>query len=203
MKNIWKILVIVIVFASNSANAQRTVSLRQFETILQAYRNSADPAAAGLDDGDDITYIHDVNNELNPFVGVWKGNYGSSSYEIQFVKKTNYKRNSSAEKNWDLLKAWITVKDWGGNVTFTNTTRSENLNGFSGDNFQGSTNTYRLSFTGNCYNESGNVFTYLKPDGTMSLSFAILPDMQSNDCPNGFTPVLPLSPNHVVLTKQP
>jgi hypothetical protein len=60
-----------------------------------------------------------------------------------------------------------------------------------------------LLFTGNCYNESGNVFIYLMPDGKMSLSFAILPDMQSDDCPNGFTPVLPVSPNEVLLTKQP
>lgn len=107
------------------------------------------------------------------------------------------------KKSWDLLKAWITVKDSGANTIYTNTNKPENSNGFSGSNFQGSTNVYTLNFTGNCYNKSGTVFIEVRSNGKMHLSFAIAPDIKSNDCPNGFTPVLPLSPNYVVLTKQP
>lgn len=204
MKNSIKIMMLLLsLMISIATYAQRTVSLRQFEAGKEAYRNSSDPVAAGLDDGEDITYIKDTNNELNQFVGIWKGNYNHRSYEVQFIKKINYKRYANAEKSWDLLNAWITVKDIVGNLIYTNTNKPENSSGFSGDNFQSNTNIYRLLFTGNCYNESGNVFIYLISDGKMSLSFAILPDMRSDDCPNGFVPVLPISPNKVILSKQP
>ncbi len=204
MKNIKKIVAtLLIVMSTFAVFAQRTVSLRQFETIKQAYRNSPDPEGLGLDDGDDITYIKDVNNELDQFVGTWKGVYNTLNYEFVFVKRVAYKDEPTDEKARDLLMAYVTVKNSLGGLVYTNANISDKLNGFTGDNFQGSTTIYVLNFTGNCYNESGSVFIYPMPGGKISLSFAILPDMQSNDCPNGFTPVLPISPNKVLLTKQP
>jgi hypothetical protein len=204
MKNSIKIVGLLLsLMISMATYAQRTVSLRQFETIQNAYRNSPDPVAEGLDDGEDITYIKDTNNELNQFVGTWKGTYHTRNYEFVFIKRIAYKVDPSDEKARDLLKVWVTVKNSTGGLIYTNATFTETSNGFTGANFQSNTNTYRLNFTGTCYNESGNVFIYLMPDGKMSLSFAILPDMQSDDCPNGFTPVLPVSPNEVLLTKQP
>lgn len=90
MKNII-ILAISLFVLCSTAKAQRTVSLRQHYSIIQTYRNSPDPVAAGLDEGDDITYVQDVNNELNQFVGTWKGTNSNRSYEVIFVKKIGYR----------------------------------------------------------------------------------------------------------------
>ncbi len=197
-------LLFFLVVANSIAYAQRTVSLRQFEAIKNAYRNSPDPVAAGLDEGDDITYVKDVNNELNQFVGVWKGDFNSKNYEFNLIKYIAHKFKATDDISFDLLMCIVTVKDnTTNNVIYTNINKPIGLKGFTGANFQGNTNIYTLNFSGNCYNEHGTVFIYLKPDGKMSLSFSIAPDIQSNDCPNGFTPVLPVSPNHVILTKQP
>jgi hypothetical protein len=204
MKNRIKIFATLFITLTNLlVYAQRTVTLRQFEVLQQAYRNSPDPVADGLDEGEDITYIKDQNNELNQFLGTWKGTYNSINYEFVFVKRVAYKADPSDEKARDLLKVSVTSKNSAGTVVFTNTNLAEKANGFTGANFLGTTSTYRLNFTGNCYSETGSVFIYLMPDGKMSLSFAILPDVSSNDCPNGYTPVLPLAPNKVILTKQP
>jgi len=204
MKNVIKLAATLLIVISTAAvSAQRTVSLRQFEAIQQAYRSSADPVGLGLDDGEDITYINDPNNELNQFVGTWKGIYNALNYEFVFGKRVAYKADPTVEKARDLMKVAVTVTNGLGALIYTNTNLPEKSNGFTGSNFLGSTNTYRLNFTGNCYNETGNVFIYLMPDGKMSLSFSILPDIKSDDCPNGFTPVLPISPNKVLLTKQP
>lgn len=205
MKNIIKIIVLLLIFviADMASYAQRTMSLRQFETELQAYRNHPNPKAAGLDDGKDITYVKDVSNELDQFVGAWKGNYNSRSYEVTFVKRIAYKTDLDDEMSWDLLKGWVTVKDSVGNTIYTNTNLPERSNKFTGSNFPDSSNMYRMIFTGNCYNESGDVFIRIESNGQLSLTFVVLPDIQGNDCPNGFTPVLPIAPNEVLLTKQP
>ncbi len=204
MKNNIKIVGLLIALVVNTAvYAQRTVSIRQFEAGKQAYRNSTNPLAAGLDDGEDITYVKDVDNELNKFIGVWTGFYANKNYEFTFVKHTAYKFKTTDDISFDLLMCMVTVKDNTNNVIYTNTNKPTGLKGFTGENFQMNTDVYNLNFTGNCYNESGTVFIYLNALGKMSLSFAISPDLKSNDCPNGFTPVLPLVPDHVLLTKQP
>lgn len=103
MKNIIKLVALINLFLLNeNIYGQRTVSLRQHYTIIQTYRNSPDPVAAGLDDGENITYVKDVNNELDQFVGTWKGLYNNRNYEIQFIKKVNYKRYASAEEKLGL-----------------------------------------------------------------------------------------------------
>ncbi|RZJ72056.1 MAG: hypothetical protein EOO47_22685 [Flavobacterium sp.] len=201
MKNIIKIAVILVSLATlnNSCFAQRTISLRAFETLKNNYQNGNDTS----DDGEDITYIKDIDNELDKFVGVWKGSINNRNYELSVIKRTSYKRYVDAEKNWDLLKVWVTVKDNIGNVIFTNTNKPEKSNGFSGDNFQTGTNIYRLNFTGNCYNDSGNAFLSInQTTGKMRLQYNILPDIKSDDCPNGFVPVLPTNDEGVTLTKQ-
>ncbi|RZK55436.1 MAG: hypothetical protein EOO91_14120 [Pedobacter sp.] len=201
MKNIIRVAVIVLSLTTINkyCYAQRTISLRAFEVLKNNYRNRIDTT----DNGEDITYIKDTDNELDKYVGVWKGSINNRNYEISLVKRIAYKSDADDEISFDLLKAWITVTDVDGNLIYTNTNKTEKSNGFTGDNFQTNTNIYRLNFTGKCYNDSGNAFLYINPTtGKIKLTYGIISDIKSNDCPNGFVPVLPTNDGGVILTKQ-
>ncbi len=201
MKTIKQILLLAVclVAISNESLAQRTISLRDFEILKHNYQTNPDTG----DDGDDITYVKDVNNELNKYVGVWKGSVNSRNYEIAFTKQTAYKSSPNQDAGIDLLKGLITVKNNSGGIIFTNANKAQNLNGFTGVNFQTGTNVYRMNFTGQCYNDSGQAFIELIPStGKIILQYGILSDIQTSDCPAGFTPVLPTNAP-LSLTKQP
>lgn len=202
MKNKIKTAMIAICLAiiNYSCYAQRSVSLRTYEQMRNNYINGTDRS----DDGEDISYIKDTNNELDKFVGTWKGAISNRNYEVSFVKRTNYKRYVGAEKSWDLLIGWITVKDDSGNVIFTNTNKTEARNGFFGENFQTNTNTYRMYFSGKCTNDAGNAFLSIDATtGKMRIGYGLLSDIFNNNCPDGFVPVLPTTVEGLTLTKQP
>jgi hypothetical protein len=201
MKNIIRVVVLVLSLTTINkyCYAQRTMALRAFEVLKNNYRNRIDTT----DNGEDIAYIQDTDNELDKYVGVWKGSINNRNYEISLVKRIAYKRDADDEKSKDLLKAWITVTDIDGNIIYTNTNKTEKSNGFTGDNFQTNTNIYRLNFTGNCYNDSGNAFLYINPiTGKMNLTYGIISDIKSNDCPSNYAPVLPTNDSGVSLAKQ-
>ena len=82
MKNI--ILVIILFITGVSCKAQTTISLEQ------AYQYSKS------DDGipETVTYVKDINNRLDQFVGTWKGSYNGKNYEFKFIKKLNYNDNT-------------------------------------------------------------------------------------------------------------
>ena len=202
MKQIIRVGILVTGFLifTNLCYSQRVVSLRAFEIHRNNYLNNIDRTE---DWDDEVLYIKDVDNELDKFVGLWKGSINNRNYELSVVKRTEYKRYGDDETSWDLLKVWIIVKDNAGNLIYTNTNKSEKLNGFSGENFQTGTNIYRLNFTGRCYNDSGNAFFYISPaTGKMQLHYGIISDLQSDDCPSNFVPVLPTNKEGMILTKQ-
>jgi hypothetical protein len=201
MKHILTVMVIVacIVFSNNRSMAQRTISLRNFETLKNNYRKGVDTT----DNGEDITYIQDTGNELTQYVGVWKVTFSSRHYELTFAKRTAYKMDPSDDVSRDMLIGWVTVKDDNGGVIYTNTGKTEKSNGFHGDNFQSGTNFYRLDFIGSCYNDSGQAFLFINTNGTTRLSYSNQPDVKGGDCPTGFVPVLPTVAGGITLTKQP
>ncbi len=177
--------------------AQQTISLDQ----AREYRKTED----GIPEN--VTYVKDTDNRLTQFTGTWKGYFKGKHYEFSFIKKIAFKFDEADtdELQWDRILGWVTVKDSAsGQLIFSNSSETESQTRLFGTYFLKNSRTYVMSFVGQCYNEAGDVFISIDKDNSnkMQLSFAITPDLQSDDCPNGFDPILPISPQHVILTKQ-
>ncbi|WP_316843868.1 hypothetical protein [Pedobacter psychrodurus] len=89
MKYFLTVMVIVgcVVFSNNRSMAQRTISLRNFETLKNNYRNGVDTTG----NGEDITYIQDTGNELTQYGGVWMVTFNSRHDELTFEKRQHTK----------------------------------------------------------------------------------------------------------------
>ena len=190
------ITILIIVISCVTGLSQTTISLDQAYDYIKT------------DEGipETVTYIKDVDNKLNQFVGTWEGIYNNRLYRFSFIKKTAFRfyENYANHPKWDRLIGWVSVKN---NTTdqliYSNIDKPEKETGLSGVYFLKHSQTYLMSFTGNCYNEQGNVFVYINPvTGKMQISFAVTPDIQSDDCPDGFDAILPLTPNYVILSKK-
>lgn len=197
MKNILKIIILLI---GININAQEVViSLAQMEECVKRPNHDTE----GCPDLQDATYVKDVNNRLDQFVGVWKGSYGGKNYEFHFTKKL---KDSQWELKWDYIIGRFQVKDNAGNIIYTSLNKADGSTMFSGDNFQN--NVYLMNFVGNydCL-ESGTVYIETLPN---NLNQMTLDYSQDNDgiitspsqCPNfsSFVPLLPY--DKMTLTKQ-
>ena len=74
---------------------------------------------------DQCYYMKDINNELQDYVGTWKGIWDNKTLLITFKKITN-RYNMYFKYNEDLLIAKFKVTDSGGNILFDNTSDSDN-----------------------------------------------------------------------------
>ena len=191
------IILFITAISSISGLAQTTISLDQAYDYRQTGEGNIPES---------VTYIKDIDNRLDQFVGIWEGIYKNRLYSFKFVKKTAFKFYDNYVDNpkWDRLIGWVTVKNNNtGQIIYSNADKSEKETQLWGIYFLKHSQTYLMSFTGNCYNEQGNVFIYINPaTGKMQLGFAITPDLQADDCPNGFDAILPLVPNYVFMSKK-
>ncbi|REC70276.1 DUF6705 family protein [Chryseobacterium rhizosphaerae] len=190
MKNIVLILIILLSF---SCKAQSVISLEQ------AYEYSKSPD--GLPES--VTYVKDINNRLDQFVGTWKGSYGGKNYEFQFIKKINFGEYSV---KWDEIIGRFMVKDNAGNVLY-NTLNEINDNNtyFWGARLQN--RAYEMSFVGNydCL-ESGSVYIEIRINNTNEMKLFYSQDkdgiLNPAKCPN-FNTYVPLLPTEtMILTRQ-
>ena len=74
------IILLIFVFTALSCKAQHIIPVEK----AVEYRNTE----GGLLGDRDYVYVKDINNLLNKFVGIWKGNYNSKNYEFRIVKIT-------------------------------------------------------------------------------------------------------------------
>ncbi|NML58640.1 DUF6705 family protein [Chryseobacterium cheonjiense] len=179
-----KVISILILILSLSCKSQSTISLEQ------AYEYSKS------DDGlpETVTYVKDVNNRLDQFVGTWKGTYGDKQYEFRFIKKLNF---GSYTVKWDELIGRFSVKSFNGTVLYSslNEINDENTH-FRGINIQNK--TYMLNFFGtvNYCNDSGVVFIEISKNNPNTMYLSFDRDKEAYDpskCPNysEFVPLLP------------
>lgn len=77
MKNI---LLLVLLFTINSSCKAQILPVEK----LIDYISQGQGAPEGT------TYIKDINNLRDKFVGIWKGSYNNYNYEIRIVKRTNH-----------------------------------------------------------------------------------------------------------------
>ena len=189
MKNI--ILVIILFITGVSCKAQTTISLEQ------AYQYSKS------DDGipETVTYIKDINNRLDQFVGTWKGSYNGKNYEFKFIKKLNYTKYTV---KWDKLIGRILIKDSNGNIIYNTMNESDDNTMFWG--YQLQTRAYVMSFVYNSYcNDSGDIFIEVRKNNSNEMTLYFYKDgglYNPAKCPNYDTYVPLLPKDKIVLTKQ-
>ena len=190
MKNI---LTIILAFLALSCKSQ-IVSLETAAECSEAY-----PCP-------NFTYVKDINNTLNKYIGIWKGTYNGKVYEMKFNK--NLYEGFTGIKSDELAgRLRISIP---GNLTLT---IFDNFNEpddkktrFSGlgltDDLQGYALVFGGPFTRGCMNR-GTVAIRLNANNPnqMRVIYQSAQDIVVGECPSSFSQTLP-ELQEILLTKQ-
>ncbi|QIY91900.1 DUF6705 family protein [Chryseobacterium gallinarum] len=184
MKNILSIICLAVF----TGCIGQTVSL---ETMAQCNQFENCPNAS---------YVKDINNSLNKYVGTWKGNRDGKNYEFNFIKKENI----GETQKWDMLIGRVKITNSNGVVEYNNFDRTDGETKFTGFNFQKNLKAYIMFFTGDksgCI-DYGNAYLIIKPETPNKMSITFLPDYDivTQDC-SGFKTTLPTE-KVISLTRQ-
>lgn len=90
-------------------------------------------------------YLKDVDNELQPYEGTWKGEWNGKIINITF-NKIIHKHIASLNQYYDLLIGRFKVTDMSGNILFDNTTLAENDAKIEGMRFRKVDGKYSLIY---------------------------------------------------------
>jgi len=153
---------------------------------------------------ENITYIKDVNNLLNKYIGVWIGNYDNKAYELRITKTTTHDDGISVDE----LRVKHKITDNNGNVIEDTTTlQDDNYLVISGMHI-GRSGSYFLNYIGNeadC-GQFGTMLIsvgYNNSNNNMRLGLHIGRDIITADCPNGAaTQIFPSEGQGMTLVKQ-
>lgn len=150
---------------------------------------------------DNNLYVKDINNELDQFLGTWKGSVNNKNYEFKIEKHID--NANIFEFKIDVLVIRYVVKE--NNETIINTLSLPiNSNSIIYGLDYKSPDGYRFSYTGDDFDcgQSGQVAIRKIDENSMKL--ILLPDhilLRTDLCPDGYTThVLPVS--SIVLNKQ-
>lgn len=193
MKNLF--IITTLLLLSISCKAQTTISLEQ------AYEyNKIDSIGIPMT----VTYVKDINNRLDQFVGTWKGTYNGKTYEFRFIKKLNF---GSYSVKWDKLIGRVLIKDSNGTIIYNTTNVTDDTKtGFEGYTFQSS--SYMLNFynMNDTYcNDGGVVYMGISKTNPKIMYLSLSRDIDWVDlkkCPNYSTYVPILPKDKITLTKQ-
>ncbi|MEI3791592.1 MULTISPECIES: DUF6705 family protein [unclassified Chryseobacterium] len=152
-------------------------------------------------------YIKDLNNELIPYEGIWKGTWDNKTFflNLKRVKKfMDHKENNPYYK--DILAGRFKVLDSSGNILFDNTSLPDQDTKIEGLGFIKNTNKYMLSYIDpDICNITGNIyFNFLDiTKSKLDWKFIDTTDIIDSTCQyynsNPFPQPLP---KNIVLTKQ-
>ncbi|MCW3161575.1 DUF6705 family protein [Chryseobacterium oryctis] len=167
----------------------QTVSL---ETMAQCEFGACPPA----------TYVKDVNNLLNKYVGTWKGMLDDKNYEFNFIKRENFGFEDSLKK--DRLIGRLKITSSNGVIEYDNFSQPDDKTSFYGHNLQPDLKAYMARFSGGklgCI-DYGYVYLRIKPETPNNMTVIFLPDndIATEDCTN-FKTTIPTKKN-IYLTKQ-
>ncbi|WP_327983492.1 DUF6705 family protein [Bergeyella porcorum] len=186
-----QILLMASILVSNAYRAQSTISLEQAYEYFK------------MTDGipETVTYVKDVNNRLNQFVGTWAGSYGGKNYRFEFVKKLRFGNYSV---KWDKLIGRVLITN-NGNVIYNSfDVTDDNKTYLWGHTIQ--KRLYVLSFVANSYcNDSGDVFIEIDKSNPNKMYLHFDRDKgiyNPEKCPNYETYVPLLPKEKMVLIKQ-
>ena len=183
----------LIILTALSSKAQQIVPVEK--TI--EYMNSGN----GIPEN--VTYLKDVNNVLNKYVGVWKGTYDNKKYEFRITKATEKLGRVTEDK---LLMRYI--------ITDANGTVIENTMALLNDNYlviHGyyiEDNVYYLNYVGKngrCGQEGTIHIDIVENSNNTKMRLGLQPEfvvLSTKECPNGAAAQIMPVGRLVTLTKQ-
>lgn len=147
----------------------------------------------------DGAYIKDVNNVLNKYTGVWKGNFDNKSYEFHIIKFTE---NSILNYKEDILlmRYKITHNETGNIMVNTLSLANDDKYVIKG-NYLDKTGTYVLDYLGlqgEC-GQNGSLFVSIN-NNKMNLGLYVDGEIYPECINKGVEQILPTS--WIYLTKQ-
>lgn len=159
------------------------------------------------------TYLKDVNNVLNKYVGTWKGEFNGKQYTIKAHKSS--RTTTSGKMKEDLIYIRYIIKDANGNV-IEKTIGDSNTSALQGNLFdKDNPDVYSLLYWGKDDQEIkcgniGDMFIETLENGTklkmyVRPEFMVFADVagEPDPCPNGrILPPFPEEDNPIILTKQ-
>lgn len=136
------------------------------------------------------TYIKDVNNSLNKFIGTWKGTLEGKNYEFNFIKKENV----GDSQKWDMLIGRVKIINSNGTIEYNNFNRADTETKFTGFNLIKDLKAYRMFFFGDkseCI-DHGDLYLRIKPETPNNMTIFFLPnnDIVTQNC-NNFKTTIP------------
>lgn len=194
-------IVALIVSMFNMVYSQERIgTLYQMEECV----NRPNHDEMGCPDLEDVTYVKDIDNRLDKFIGVWKGIYEDKTYEFRFDKKTKF---GEYEIKWDMLIGRLLVKNSSNVVVYNSLNTSDSNTDMYGDNFQRNTYMFSWGSKNNSYcNDSGVIFVEVKKNNPNKMRLHFDRDKtiyNAHKCPNYSTyrTVIPEN-TELILTKQ-
>ncbi|WP_395049515.1 DUF6705 family protein [Flavobacterium sp.] len=188
-----KILILGFIILSNlSCKAQTILPLEEVAKYLDS----------GNGIPKNITYIKDVNNILDKYVGTWKGTYNSRNYEFRITKYTSNYKNLLEDK---LLMRYVISDSNGTIIEDTRALPDTSSYVIKGDYWEKA--SYFLYYIGkeSLCGQKGSIIIDIQPNSNnnkMRLFFMEQQEIISlKDCPNGnAAQIMPV--NDLILTKQ-
>lgn len=183
-------------------------------TLISAliYSQQIYPLNADVENIPRGSYFKDLDGELDPYVGLWKGNWDGKTLYIQF-KKIKYYFGTTASNGiyQDRILGERKVIEANGTVSIDRISSFDNQNAqFDGINFKFSDSSQRQFYfvTGVCGITANLDVTFIDAAKTqMSLHFIYRPGYLDESCPyynsmqQGTEPPLNF-PKDIILTKQ-
>lgn len=157
----------------------------------------------------DYTYVKDINNSLDKYIGTWKGSYNGRIYEMKF-NKSLYQDFTGFKRDEITGRLRITTNPVNGFPSLSffdnfNETNDENTD-FSGLGISSNLQSYEMYFAGSspqgCLNR-GRIYLRINPNTPNQMTIFYWSDMDIvvGDCPSTFQQTFP-EKQVINLTKQ-
>lgn len=152
-------------------------------------------------------YIKDLNNELLPYEGTWKGTWNGKTIYIYFKKVKNYFTHLENNPYYkDILKGKFKVIDSNGNILFDNSNISDENVKIWGSGIRKLDDKYSLIYVDpDLCNTSGNIIINFTDSTKTKLNWKLNKgsNMITTDCQYYNTTPFPQAlPEEIILTKQ-
>jgi hypothetical protein len=183
MKNIALIFMLI---ATISCHAQQIYPLRTFTDIPEN------------------AYLKDTNNELQDYVGTWKGTWNNKTIFVTLKKVTN-KYDDVFKYYRDYLIGKFKVLDANGNILFDNTTLTDDNAKIWGGKFKKVDDKYSLIYNAPELCHTSGTININFTDSTktkLDWKYIYRNEIITVDCPYYNTSIPESLPKEIILTKQ-
>ncbi|WP_366935800.1 DUF6705 family protein [uncultured Chryseobacterium sp.] len=150
------------------------------------------------------SYQKDIDNELLPYEGTWKGTWDNKTIFIYFKKLTNQYDNVFKYYR-DYLIAKFKVLDSNGNVLFDNTNLTDDKAKIWGGGFKKVDDKYSLVYNDSSLCNTSGTITINFTDSTktkLDWKYFYRNEIITSDCPYYNTSIPQPLPKEIILTKQ-